>query len=200
MIDRTELKNIILAVANQILTTCSDAQLENAVAAFMCGDPIRLQPHKPIDIQDYGFIAQRIERALTYRPKRRVKPKPTNKPSNFPNLFTVTVPMKMDVSKLSSMERQILYQNLDKMLLVTMHPPLKRTKESATMRAKIGIPVRHLWPEQKKAVGIKEDYIKEEAIEFYKDDVLVLSMIFVPIMHHFYKTLLWKEGFFGIPP
>ena len=203
MIDRTELKNIILAVANQILTTCSDEQLENAITAFICGDPIRLKPHKPIDIQDYGFIAQRIERALTYRPKRRVKPKPSpeEKSSDFPNLFTVTVPMEMDVSKLSDMERQILYQNLDKMLLVTMHPPLKRTKESAKMRARIGIAVRHLYPEQKEMMGAKEDYIKERSRDFYKDDIYIICTVFVPIvMHHFYKNLLWRNDFFGVPP
>jgi len=202
VIDRTELKNIILAVANQILTTCSDEQLENAVAAFMCGDPIRLKPHKPIDIQDYGFIAQRIEKALTYRPKRRPKPKPEQKPSIYPNLFTVTVPMLMDTSQLSDIENQILRQNLDQVLLVTMHPPLDRKKrECVTMRARIGIAVRHLHFEQKQMIGVKEDYIEEKKRDFYKDESVNICMIFMPIMmHHFYKKLLWKEDFFGIPP
>ena len=200
VIERNYLKNIILAAAHQILSTCSVEQLENAVAALTYGDPITLKPHKPVVLEDLDCLIHKITRAMAYRPRRMTKPKEEVKPSEFPNLFTVTVPMTMDTSKLSDMERQILCQNLDKVLIMTAHCPNRQIKGSVTMRARIGIPVRHLYPEQKQKIGIKEDYIQLQKRDFYKEDILALSMVFVPILHHFYETLCARIEYCGIPP
>ena len=200
--DRIKLKNIILAVAHQILSTCTEEQLENAIIALTHGDPISLKPHKPVILEDYELLVQKMTKALAYKPicfkKKKVE---QEKPSNYPNLFTVTVPMEMDVSKLSNMERQILYQNLDKMLLVTMHPPFMRGNDTAKMLARIGIPVQHLYPEQKAFIDAKEDFIKQKPVEFYKKDVAMACLFFMPMMlHHFYRTYMWQTDLYGVPP
>ena len=200
--DRTKLKNIILAVAHHILSTCTEDQLENAIAALVCGDPITLKPHKAVVLEDYELLIQKITKALAYKPMRfKKKTVEQEKPSHYPNLFTVTVPMEMDVSKLSNMERQILYQNLDKMLLVTIHPPFMRGDDTAKMRMRIGIPVQHLYPEQKAFINAKEDFMRQKPREFYKKDVAMACMIFMPMMlHHFYRPYLWQTDLYGVPP
>lgn len=201
--DKEHLKNIILAVAHQILSTCSQDQLENALAAFILGDPVTLKPYKPIHLDDYDFVAQKIKRALTYRPRRMAKsdPKPSQfQPSIFPDVFTLRVPLKMDISQLSNMERQILYHNLDKVLLMTVHQP-NRSKNKCEAWARIGIPIRHLNADQKKFVKAEEDYITEKPNIFYKTEVFMAYFIFMPkIIGHSFKKHIQRDIFFGIPP
>ena len=201
---RLRLKNTVIALLNDILYGYSEEDLQSLIDDLSSWFSENIRYGKPIHISDYDHIVKKLTKTLDMPPRKKAVKKPQEKKpkeSIYPNIVTVNVPITMDVSKLSKMERSILCQHMDEMHLITYHQTSHHNGIIKT-RAKIGIAVRHLWPEQKEYTNIKTDYITVQKPKFYKSYIQSAYMIYIPlfIMDICSKHIIKDHIYFNVPP
>ena len=199
--ERQHLKNVILAMTNEILDDYSHEDLLDIIQKFEDGAGVQIVPEKPIDLDCCQVTVKKLMRVFNKPQSIKLAAKPLPKQTIFPNLFTVSVPIIMDTSKLSARENQILSQNLDEILLINCSRPC-HANGLIRANAKIGIGVKHLTVDQKEFAQAKTDFITMQSTEFFKSHVQNAYLIFMPMMMHvFYKNqMIQDQIWFSVPP